>query len=625
MKAPAALAIALVTAASGCSGCRDDHPYVPYVIGAAEAGGPPVGDAAVAWADAAPRGADAGGSFTGELAVMAPPGLTRWPLEGGELEAPADRVFVSAVVGDFDGDDVRDAFAIVRPPEGNDPGEIVYLRARGGSALEVAATFPPAAGLAHDPSCTPLDRLERVGRRAVLAELGFRCEAPFTGAPSRWAAVVAAPGPAGAHLPEGVRFGATLADPPGAPSLTVDAETTDRDGDSLPDVTLRVSLDGGGPPFEPGPRVSATLAWLDRPAGLSRDAAATDGSFQTLATSAAVRARTARDAPAVPGLVAQARALWRAMCSDGGAPRLVGVTGSGPIACGAARPLEELGLAEVRAFVTMSDPLRAALALDRAQRPPAAHTASRTTEALGWMSPHAPVALARAVRGVAAVPLLGKGHEPSWGALAFEADGKLLVRTLAGVVRVDPDTGDEAAATQTSAWPSAVVSLDGSVRWIEAYDPCDGVALHASFAPSTGDDLHDVTLPVAPPLGDRCSGSRGAPARALPLAWGPKGLEALVEGELLLLVPELRRATPLASPLDSPALLGAPRSPDGKAMVVATSTGLLVRGPARTRTLRAPELDGSYSQQRDCAVSNDQTHVACVRVDRVWVGTWVSP
>jgi hypothetical protein len=163
------------------------------------------------------------------------------------------------------------------------------------------------------------------------------------------------------------------------------------------------------------------------------------------------------------------------------------------------------------------------------------------------------------------------------------------------------------------------------MRWIETYDPCDGMALRASFAPSSGDDLHDVALPVAPPLGNRCSGSRGAPARAQPIAWGPRGLEAVVEDELLLVASDLSVATLLPAPLDSPAVPGAPRSPDGRSMVLATSNGLIVRGSTRSRLLRATELDGSYGQLRDCAVSNDGTHLACVRADKAWVGTWDAP
>jgi hypothetical protein len=336
------------------------------------------------------------------------------------------------------------------------------------------------------------------------------------------------------------------------------------------------------------------------------------------------RAKSSREAVSVPAFVAQARSLWRALCADGGAPRLVGVTGTGSITCGSAKSLEELGLAEARAYVTAGDPLRAALALDRAERAPASRTPTRVAEARSWLAPLAPVVTVPSVRAVAAVPLVPHGHEPAWGSLAFEPGGKLLVRTRAGVVRVDPDAGDEASADGVAAWTSAVASPDSAMRWIETYDPCDGFALRATFAPANGDDMRDVALPVAPALGDRCAGSRGAPARALPVAWGPGGLEAIVEGEPVLVAPDLGHATPLGAFLGSPVATGAPRSPDGKSLVVPTSGGLLVRG-ARSSLLKAPALDGTYADQRDCAVTNDGTHVACVREGKAWVGNWGMP
>jgi hypothetical protein len=270
----------------------------------------------------------------------------------------------------------------------------------------------------------------------------------------------------------------------------------------------------------------------------------------------------------------------------------------------------------------MGDALRAALALDRTERSPAARTAARAAEARGWIARLAPPENARMVRTVSALPLTPHGHELSWGSLSFDTGGKLVVRTRAGPVRVDPETGDETSADTRADWRGAVVSPDGATRWIETYDPCDGVALHATFA--SGDDLQDVPLPVAPPLGDRCVGSRGVPVQTLPLAWGPGGIQAFVDGEPVLVAPDLSRALPLSSFFDPPAK-GGPRSPDGSALVVPTGTGLLVRSGARTRVLRAPELEGAYGELQGCTVGNDASRVACVRRGRAWVATWDLP
>lgn len=615
--APVAL-IAASLATSGCHGCKDDHPYVPYAIGQGEGGRADGGVDASPAASAAPPAAEAGAPFAGEPATLAPPGLARWPVGPFALEAPAGTTFVAAVVRDFDGDGAPDAFAVVRPEGAPDPGQLAYYRgpahAEPDAGVAALTTFAPPPEVARAAGCAQVARLAAVGRRTVTVELGLQCPPGPSSAPDRWVAVVA-----GGATPR-VRLALTVVDPPGAPALAVEGDAADRDGDGLDDLALRVSLEGGSAPLEPGPRVTTTLAWLDRPAGPSRDAGATESAFASLAGQAMARAKSAKDAPAVPALVAQTRALWRAVCVDGGAPRLVGVTGTGAITCGSTRALEEAGLAEVKAYVTMGDALRAALALDRAERAPASRTAARAAEARGWIETVAPLAAARVVRAVAAVPDVSRGHEPAWGPLAFEASGKLLVRTRAGVVRVDPDAGDEAAADGEKAWPPGVVSPDGALHWIETYDACDGVALRATFA--TGDDVRDVPLPVAPPLGNRCAGSRGAQARALPIAWGPGGLEAIVEGQPVLVSPDGGRASLLAAFLDTPPRQGAPRSPDGKVLAVPTAAGLVERGQARSRLLRAPELDGTWGDQHDCAVSSDGSHAACVRGGKAWVGSW---
>jgi hypothetical protein len=604
---------ALVLAATACSKGCNDHPYVPYAIESNDAA-PPTEDAAPA---ASATDGAGGGPFAEKPAAVAPPSTTRWTVDGVTLEAPAGRVLVLVLARDFDGDGAKDAIAIVRAQDGSTPGELFYYRGKPGTeALEPPQTIAPPGEIALDASCQPVQRLALVGKRSVLAEVGATCPLHPTSAATRWIEVLLVDKSARVH------FGATLRDPPGAPKLTVDADGADQDGDGIEDVALRVTVEGGQPPFEPGPRVSALLKWLDRPAGLSPEPGATDASLMSLASIAMARATRAKEAPAVPGYVAQVRALYRAICTEGGAARITRANGVAGVACGPSHALEEAGLASVRAFATTGEPLRAIAALERAQRPPATKTPARTAEAKGWIAQVAPDVTARGpLRAIAAVPSFARGHEPAWGALAFEPSGKLLVRTAAGVVRVDPDQGDEASADGVASWKSGVVSPDGAMRWIEAYDPCDGTALHATFAPTGDAEPRDVALPIAPGLSTRCAGSRGEPAHALAIAWGTRGLEAIVDGEPVLVASDFSRASSLAASLDQPSTPGAPRSPDGKTIAVPTSLGILVRG-TKARLLRAPEIDGSYAEQRDCVVSDDATHVACIRAGKAWVGAW---
>ena len=197
MSSRAALLVPSVLLA-GCSGCHEDHPYVPYTIGTASAIAAGPSDAAPLPSATTSVAVEGGGPF-GQVATTAPAGTTHWALEGATLDAPEGRVFAQALVADMDGDGVKDAFAIVRPLEGNNPGELVYMHARDKDGpLASVAAYAPAPGLARDASCTPIDRLVRVGVRAVLVELGAQCPAHPSSGPVRWDAVVAAPAPAGA-------------------------------------------------------------------------------------------------------------------------------------------------------------------------------------------------------------------------------------------------------------------------------------------------------------------------------------------------------------------------------------------------------------------------------------------
>ena len=605
-RARSCIALLAILTLGGCRACKNNHPYVPYSIDG-EAN-PVAGDASrssVTLVEAS--------VFAEQLAVVAPPNATRWALDGLPLVAPEGKVFAVGLAGDFDGDGRTDAMAIVRSAEAPDLGEVwVYLgSAGGGSGVRVGG--PPSA--TFDPSCSSTDRLVRTGAHAVLAELAVVCAEQAASFPWRWIGIVSA------EAAPRLRASALVVDPDGAPTLTVDAETSDFDKDGHDDLLLRVTLEGGGAPFEPGPKLSAIVKWLDRSAGMSREADEPEASLHAIALTAMARAAKPKDAASVPLLVHQARALYVALCAEGGTPRLTRVMGDHPIQCGSSHALEELTLAETRAYATLGDPLRAAGALDSGGLFPATRTATRVTDAQGWVAKLAPVSLATALRTVLAVPLSEHGPTPTWGALAFEPSGTLLVRTPSGVARVDPVSGDESDASGVTAWKSQVLSPDGASRLLSIIDHCDGFALRATIATVADGREKEVLLPIAPHIGARCDGTRGLAVRILPVAWGALGLEVIAAGFPALVAPDLLRAAPLAQPLGQPVTSGAPRSPDGKTLVVPTTEGILVVG-SRARLLRAKELEGAYGELYDCVVSNDASRVACVRGGRAFVGIW---
>lgn len=612
-RTPKLLLAAAVLGLAGCGrACKTDHPYVPYAIGDGEAAGE---DAALA--------ATAEAGATELLATAAPSGASRWTLDGLELTATAGRVFVMGLARDLDGDGAKDGLAIVRPTQDDSaPDEVLFFKggARGVDAPSTIVAGPAAPGA--DAGCARVARLAQVGRRSAMVELGASCPSSRG---ARWLGTLT--------FDRGVRlrFAATLLDPADAPKLQVEVDGTDRDGDGIDDVALKVTLDGPNAPFEPMPRAAARLAWLDRPAGLSRDSEEPEASLRALAQAAAARAGRAKEAAQVAGAVHQVRALYAAICAEAGVARFTKLSvGSGAIACGPSRALEESGFALARAHATLGDPARAAFALERAQLSPATKTAARQLEALGWLAQVAPAAQAKTLRAVAAVPQGERAATPSWGPLAFEATGKLLVRTAAGVARVDPETGDEAEAAGVAPWPAHVLGPDGTLRFLSVTAACDGGPLRAAFGatgPAQGEGSREVLLPIASPLGARCTqggGDRGEPAPVSALAWGPRGLEALVAGEPVLFAPDLARASLAAAALEQPGALGGARSPNGKVTVLPTSLGIIVRA-GKARMLRAKELEGGYGELSACAVSDDASRVACVRGGRALVGTWDAP
>jgi hypothetical protein len=425
--------------------------------------------------------------------------------------------------------------------------------------------------------------------------------------------VVRLPAGAGAPVPQ-IAFDAEVVDPREAPKLALQAELADRDGDRLDDVTLRLTIDGEGGT----PPATARLAFFDRPAGPSRDDDEPEASLHALAGLAATRATKGKDPAGALGLVSQVRALYRAACAEGGAPRITKIHGASAVSCGPSKALEAAGVVEVRALAARGETLRAFAAAEAAQAPPATKTKDKTTELQKALAEAAPPLQATGVRVLHAPVDRANDQRPEWGPLAFEPSGKLLVRHGTSVVRFDPATGDEQPA-DAPPWKDEVVSPDGKTRWLEAYHACEGVALHATLAQTADGDIADVVLPVAPRLGKACSGARGEPSLTVPIAWSARGLEALVAGQPVLVKSDPRdppEASLLPAFLDEVAPAGSPRSPGKSAIAIGTSTGVLVRGgaarPSVWALVKSPDLE-PYAELRHCTAADDGTKVACVR------------
>lgn len=289
--------------------CKNDRPYVPYTVG--ETG--PFGDGGAS-TNAPAAGSSEPSKAVVTPALVAPLRATSWHVADGlDIQAPPGRELALALVEDLDGDGAPDALVVAKPtPEPGGPNGSVDLYvqpgARRGSAFPAPSIVLSGPLVDTKSGCVPTARLERVGTRSAYVELGTACA---RAAGTRAAAVVrlaASPSTA---------WSVNVVDPPSAPKLSLEVDGADRDRDGIDDVAVRMTLDDGSS------KATAKLAFFDRPAGASRDPDEPEASLRAIAQQAAARAGRVKDAPTVPALVAQARSLYRALCEEGGAPRLL--------------------------------------------------------------------------------------------------------------------------------------------------------------------------------------------------------------------------------------------------------------------------------------------------------------
>ncbi|WP_437734184.1 hypothetical protein [Sorangium sp. So ce1335] len=620
-------------AATGCDGCPSSKPYTPYTLGSATPAGspPPLSGAAPGAADARPE-ADAGAEdaaapprFAVVQSVPAPAGGKQWPLEGGAVvAAPTGRTFETGLLLDVDGDGARDLVAWARSPDGL-RGELLLAPAARPKALRTLTALP---GDLAAQGCTPRVGLSQIGPSALALDFAPQCgdqqRAASAGA-TRWIAVIRLPG-AGEGAPPELALELRLRAPPPEEALSAALEVADRDADGRDDLVVTVGLSGALRPFSaPGPKgaaaeLRAPLVFLDRPAGLSRDAAQPGATLRDLAASLLRDARGKSTAPSVAAAAQRLRRLHAALCADaaGGDGASAGRdaaragealvwTGAGPVRCGEPGLAASIDSAEAVAASTRGAPLAAVAALDRGGAEP------RAKEEAKLLAKLAPPATPTAVYRTAAAPQ--PAAPGAFGPLAFEASGALLVRTAQGVVRVDPAASTE-SATDVPPWPAAVHA--GPAQLVAVERRCDASTLLALFrsSPDAVGEM-EVPLPLLRAQGPRARA--GSPARCAgterlpfsPLAASASGFDIALGAALVSI--DLRAAAPTSSalsfPLTTPAPQGAPRSPDGATLAVPAAGGLLVATAGGAARLWS---GGDLAQATACAPANGGARVACV-------------
>ncbi len=562
----------------GCDGCQKEKPYNPFgvttSVPSAEQTAPvPVPSAKLEPNKFAP-------------AVVAPAGSRKLRMGELTLDAPNRYVFDRALVlGDGE---AQQAVAWVKAEASArevPPGLLMAYSATG--KPRQVMTLPSFVPIA--PGCEHATRLVQTGLQTVLVDTVARCPAGLVArVPVQAVSVVA---PASDH-PEVLTL--RLAAPAPGEELSVEEDSTDRDGDGRDDVKLVFTLSGPD-----GAKASAVLAYLDRAAGVSRDAAEPRASLLV-----AAKAILAKAGPAASNDVDAMRRLLSTLCAEGATPRVFDAEGS-PIRCddlGAV--IDTLARADVLSRLAAKDVLGAVAVLTRAdwyfKKLSADAEKSITKELNKRLLAVAPSAVA-----LAAKPKLAKG--PHWSPLWFEQDGALLVLTDGGVVRVSRDGSTEAPAdvdSGTPGWPLDVTDANGN-HLSGSLCACDSSEVQLSLTDGAGTPRPGLPTRLLAPRPGGCKGRFTCPDPT-PIASGVDGFSVLLAGTL-------QEPKKSGRALPSP---GSARSPDGNWLVAVSPLGLVVSGTAH-ELWKLPESPVDARHAQDCVVANDRAAVACVSDGKV--------
>jgi hypothetical protein len=348
-----------------------------------------------------------------------------------------------------------------------------------------------------------------------------------------------------------------------------------------------------------GAKASATLAFVDRAAGVSRDAAEPRASL-TLAA----KALLAKAGPTTAAEVDATRRLLGTLCAEGATPRVFDAEGAAIRCEDLGGVVDMLARAEVLSRLAAKDALGAAAVLTRAdwyfKKISADAEKAITKELSRRLLSVSPLASALTAR-----PRLIKG--PHWSPLWFEQDGSLLIQTDAGIVRASRDGSTEtpvAGDGNTPAWPLDVTDAGGR-RLTGSLCACDSSEVQLVVSDATGPAPAGLPTRLLSPRPGGCKGRFICPD-PVPVATGNDGFSVLLGGALC----EPKKS---GKSLPSP---GSARSPDGSWLVAASALGLLVTGQAQ-ELWKLPEAPVDARRAQDCVVANDRAAVACIAGDKV--------
>lgn len=584
---PALLGAVLVL--SGCGGCKEEKPYVPFSIGGS----------ASASASVAPTTSvtpEATGTFQ-VVSGVAPTGDPRsFPLGTSSVRARAGRVFRRGLAFDGDADGATDLFAWTEAGDSS-KGELVYFHGGAGpeTAEIVLAKLPKEIDIG---SCSHDVTLQRIGKGVVSVSLALTCgEAKEK---EQWFAIarldVSARPPDTAAAPPEVRLDARARAP-----IAVDLITDDRDKDGMEDVVLVVHEIGD----VASDRISASVVLWDRPSGYAWDPAEPEASLGQLGKS--LLARAVAKKPDASTRAERTLKMVRAMCSDLGGPRFT--VSAGALKCQESRVIGD-------AVHTIA--FAASNGADYARAIAGAEAVSNLKFDHGRV-PQIDNLYAKKVKKVDALIERRTTVKPSsdsgvYAPLLFDNAGGLYVMSSTGVTRVDLATGEELATTDVSPW-SRVLAFSAGDATVELLGvtracPSGQVTLRATARGGSADAPLPVLASFIPLPTDKDACDK-LPLDLSPLLVDNDGATFAVRGEVFRAtfgdqgVVVTRELVPPVAAAASPA--GAARTSDGRAAVLPVGKSLLVYKAGSAERWRGPDLQ-NFTR---CVVESSGAHVAC--------------
>ncbi|HKY39496.1 MAG TPA: hypothetical protein VJN18_26335 [Polyangiaceae bacterium] len=571
-KAETAAIFALCAVSSACDGCQHDKPYNPFGVTSA------LPDAS---AEPPPTTSAKPEPSKYRPAIVAPAGSRKIKMGELVLDAPPRYLFDRAVVIGEGATQQAVAWVKAEPEARDVPLGALIGFAASGERKQIAElpSFVPSA-----PGCAHTTRLVQSGPRSVLVDTLATCQIPLLARVPIQAISVISPASAQPEI-----LALRLAAPAANEALAVDADSSDRDGDGREDVKLTLTLSGPD-----SAKASASLTFLDRAAGVSRDAAEPRASLLL-----AAKAILAKAGPSAIAEVDAMRRLLASLCAEGATSRVFDAEGS-PLRCGdVGAVIDTLARAEVLARLAAKDPLGAVSVLTRSDwyfKKLSADAEKAITKELTKRL----LAMAPTATPLNARPKASKG--PHFSPLWFEPDGSLLIVGDAGVTRVTPDAASETAVDSeagSTAWPLDVVDPGGK-RLSGSLCSCDASEIQLATVDAAGSIQPGLSTRLLAPRPGGCRGRFICPD-PVPIAASADGFSVLIAG------------TPVEPKKLGPALPspGSARSPDGKWLVIATPLGLVVSGQAQ-ELWKLPDAPLDTRRAQDCVVANDRAAVACV-------------